>query len=445
MRAKGSSLRRGRRLTKVRSVKAGEIAELAVQSLTLEGEGVGSLEERSVYCRGAFPGERARVRIEAVSRHHPRAHARVVALLEAHPARRKAPCFDHESRLGRCTGCALMELGEDAQREAKRTMLRDRFGFHVTIEAAPAQLGYRHSSKRVALTDARSGGPYLGSFAQGSHQPASMANCLVDHPALMRAFQAVESGIRSLAIVPYDEELALGDLRYVWAKTNGEQVIVTLVTASEQTRIHELVPLLKVAGVLHSVQAGRGNAMRGSPARVLAGSPEVTISLLEQSVEVGALGFVQPNPQVAAAAYRALTEQEGEPGLAFDLYAGAGVTTRLLRTKFRQVIACEAQPESAAALGVAASSVEAFLASAPAKPDFVIANPPRKGLGPEVCASLCALEAPLLNIMSCGPAGLARDLVALSPRYALRALRAFDTLPQTPHVELVAQLELIKR
>jgi len=44
--------------------------------------------------------------------------------------------------------------------------------------------------------------------------------------------------------------------------------------------------------------------------------------------------------------------------------------------------------------------------------------------------------------MSCGPAALARDIEALTAggAYVLRSLRAFDTLPQTPHVELVALL-----
>ncbi len=427
-------------MTTLRAVKAGEITELAVQSLTLEGEGVGELEQRSVYCRRAFPGEQVQVRIEAVSRHHPRAHATLRAVLKQHAKRRQAPCLDHESRLGRCTGCALMELDEPAQRDAKLAMLRDRFGLQVdAIEAAPRQLGYRYSSKRVALRDAKSGGPYLGSFAHGSHRPASMANCLVDHPALMRAFGAVESHMRALAIAPYDELLHTGDLRYVWAKTNGEQVIVTLITAGETTRARELAAKLPVDGVLHSVQSARNNALRGRPARLMHGSAEVTLSLLEQAVEVGALGFVQPNPPVAGEAYRMLTEHAGG-ALAFDLYAGAGITTRLLRGKFLSVLACEALPESAAALGVEPSTVEAFLATTRERPELVIANPPRKGLGPEVCAALLQVGAPALHIMSCGPEGLARDLAALAP-YRLRALKAFDTLPQTPHVELVAQLE----
>lgn len=430
-------------------MKTGESAHVSVHSLTLDGEGVAAHAAREVLCRGVFPGERADVAVLAVSRHHPRAHARLVHLAAGHPARRRPPCPNHESRAGRCTGCALMALDEPGQRAVKQIMLRDRFGLAVDeVIAAPSPLGYRCSSKRVAL--ARRGVPFLGSYALGTHDPAAMPGCLVDHPLLVRAFAAVESALRTAGIAVYDERTLHGDLRYVWAKTNGREVIVTLVTAAAETRVAELVPALSgvAAGVLHSVQESRGNTLRGSPATLLWGEREVSLSLLGQQVEVGALGFLQPNPAVAEAAYRHLVAHDDAARareLAFDLYAGAGITTRALRGVYREVVACEAHPESAAALGVAAEPVEAFLArwladDAHRTPDLVIANPPRKGLGPDVCRQLAALAAPRLHIMSCGPEGLSRDLAALSERYAVDALSAFDTLPQTPHVELVAKL-----
>lgn len=421
-----------------------------MDSLTLEGEGVGQLEGREVLCRGAFPGERVEVRIEALSRQHPRAHARLRELVLAHPARRQAPCPNHERRLGRCAGCGLMELEESAQREAKRLMLRDRYGLVVSlVEAAPEPLGYRYSSKRVAF--ARRGLLTLGSYAYGSHACAPMPGCLVDHPHLVRAFDALERAAAELAIIPYDERRATGDLRYAWAKTNGDAVILTLVTAERTSRVRELVPRLadQVAGLLHSVQGAPGNAVRGAPAELLHGQREVVLSLLGQRVDVGALGFLQPNPRVAEAAYEALVALDGVAGraLAFDLYAGAGITTRALRAAFSEVVACEAHPESARALGVPPETVESLLLRELVRlprrtPDLVVANPPRKGLGVEACRALLALEAPSVRIMSCGPEGLRRDLAQLAPRYTVSSLTAFDTLPQTPHIELVASLSL---
>jgi 23S rRNA (uracil1939-C5)-methyltransferase len=237
----------------------------------------------------------------------------------------------------------------------------------------------------------------------------------------------------------------------VWGKTDGEAVIVTLVTAGAESRARTLLPaaLRGVDGVLASVQASRSNALRGGPTELLAGRAEIAIALLEQHVEVGALGFLQPNPSMVEAAYRALLAPlcNGKAcALAFDLYAGAGVTTRALRELGVEVLACDSFPESAALLGIEPSTAEAFLArqlEAGRTPDLVIANPPRKGLGAAVTDALMRVGAGELRIMSCGPAGLTRDLAALGAgvdAYRLVELRAFDTLPQTPHVELVANL-----
>jgi 23S rRNA (uracil1939-C5)-methyltransferase len=315
----------------------------------------------------------------------------------------------------------------------------------------PPALGYRHSSKRVALS--LHGNLVLGSYARDSHAPASMAGCLVDHPQLVAVFDEIERRGRELGVVPYEERSDRGDLRAVWAKTNGEQAIVTLVVRSaHELAATRLAPALtRAAGVLVSVHGETSNNLRGAAAVPVKGVAELSLTLLGQRVELGALGFLQPNPGAAALAYRALLEPSADGGggtqLAFDLYAGAGVTTRALAARFAEVMACEAHPESAATLGIAAESSEAFLARELARParrevDLVIANPPRKGLGSEVVAQLLALNARELRIMSCGPEGLARDLAGLtaSGRYALRGLRAFDTLPQTPHIELVARL-----
>ncbi len=61
---------------------------------------------------------------------------------------------------------------------------------------------------------------------------------------------------------------------------------------------------------------------------------------------------------------------------------------------------------------------------------------------------LAALSRPLNwlcpHMMACGPAGLATDIAALAEGYRVESLAAFDTLPQTPHVELIAKLVRVR-
>lgn len=432
-------------------MRAGDLVDLDLVTVSSAGDGIGRLAEyapasddpavpraREVHVPGVFPGERARVRLLHVSRQHPRAHAELRELLTPHPQRRPAPC-PHHGFAGACNGCPLLPLPVAAQRTLKTGQLAALHDLHVDrVVPSPEEFGYRWSSKRVV--GGQPGAVTLGSYTRGTHQVVAMHACLVDHPEIVAAAEELRRAADALGILPDT------DLRYAWFKTDGRDVLLTLVTRDHDSRAaRELPPLLKLpAGVAWSIQPSHGNNLRGAPPTLLTGRDHLGITLAGITVAVGPLGFLQPNPAAAALAYRDLLHDERGTlltgRLAFDLYAGAGITTHLLRTNFTAVRACESYPESAAALGLEPETTESFLQRTRDVPDLILANPPREGLGPAVCAALVRIAAPRLHIMSCGPAGLARDLAALADRYRLAGLRAYDTLPHTPHIELVAWL-----
>lgn len=405
-----------------------------------------------VQVRGLLPGERARVVVEHVSRSSGRVFARVGELVEASPERREPACR-HQ---GTCSGCPLMIATEAGQARFKRRALSD-LGLEVDeVRVGASPLGYRWSAKRIVF--GKAGAIRLGSYRRGSHEPADMDSCLVDHPDLVAAAAELRRTASRLKIEPYDETTHEGDLRYVWLKTNGRgDVLLTLVTAGPETRVKKLAEALeRPSGVAWCVQPSKGNALRGEGLTMLRGRETITVELLGRAVEVGPLGFLQPNPPVAAMAYRDLvsgpdadTPVRGE--LAFDLYAGVGVTTSVLRERFARVTPCESYPESAKALGIAPQSVEDFLdavlESDGSLPTLVVANPPRAGLGERACEQLVALAGRVgagmkLHVMSCDPQALVDDLNRLEAAGFRRlGVVAYDTLPQTAHVEVVAWLE----
>lgn len=441
----------------------GDIVELEAEAIDERGDGVAPHEDRMVLVPGLFPGERGLVQIEALARHAPRAHAWLRSVVRPSPDRRVVPCPRQERQpvreLGRskpaCAGCPLMDIEITAQREAKRARVAREHGLEIGELIGGDEFGYRWSSKRVV--SGRAGRLVLGSRVASRRQRdwiADMRGCLVDHPAITRALDELEDRANALEIEPWRENA--GDLRYVWAKTNGEAVVLTLITVAAESRAaRELGPWLVeagiVAGVAHSVQAGASNVIRGEDTRVIAGEVELALRIAEVELRIGPLGFLQPNPLVAAQAYRDLvgspTQEEIGQTLACDLYAGAGVTTALLRERFSEVVPCESYPESAAALGVEPQTAEQFFqrwrTEGRATPELIVANPPRAGLGEAVCAGLLELGAPRVHVMSCNPATLRADLDRLAPGYALVELRGYDTLPQTPHVELVAWLRRV--
>ena len=266
-------------------MRKGDTLTLNVTALDESGDGVAQHAGHAVHVVAAFPGERVSARVDYVSKRAPMSHAHLLEVLTPHPARTKAACPQHPSRGGRCTGCTLMPLAVDAQRSALRQYLRDDLGLHVSERSSSAALegdrsaGYRYSSKRVAF-----GGPgrvRLGSFIRGSHHVAYMDGCIVEHPSIGRAVAAVERAVQALNVGAYDERTGRGLLRYVWFKTDGERVLCTLVMSVEDLdtalRIANALDPHDVAGVALSVQAGTGNAVRGTPALPVRGRSELTL------------------------------------------------------------------------------------------------------------------------------------------------------------------------
>jgi 23S rRNA (uracil1939-C5)-methyltransferase len=70
-------------------------------------------------------------------------------------------------------------------------------------------------------------------------------------------------------------------------------------------------------------------------------------------------------------------------------------------------------------------------------------DPPRSGAERETIENLIKLKPSKIVYVSCNPATLARDLLALTNgNYEIENIRAFDFFPQTHHVETIVHLVL---
>jgi len=75
------------------------------------------------------------------------------------------------------------------------------------------------------------------------------------------------------------------------------------------------------------------------------------------------------------------------------------------------------------------------------RPQLIVMDPPRAGVGAEVCALLTRVSAPEIVYVSCDPVTLARDLKSLTAAgYNLVELHMVDMFPQTFHLETVVVL-----
>jgi 23S rRNA (uracil1939-C5)-methyltransferase len=161
--------------------------------------------------------------------------------------------------------------------------------------------------------------------------------------------------------------------------------------------------------------------------------------------------FFQVNRFLVAALAGAAIE--GAAGnTAMELYAGAGLFAIPLARRFSSVTAVESGASALSDLkfnsdrgGVSVRAVRApvedFLLSVQETPDFVLADPPREGLGKRVVRELIRIGPPRIHIVACDPATLTRDLRhLLDGGYRIERITMADLFPQTYHLETIVAL-----
>jgi 23S rRNA (uracil1939-C5)-methyltransferase len=160
-------------------------------------------------------------------------------------------------------------------------------------------------------------------------------------------------------------------------------------------------------------------------------------------------GFFQVNRFLIDELVRIVTASR-QGSLAWDLYAGVGLFSRPLSRTFQQVVAVEAAATdlSRSFKGPGKRAIEAttveFLRSAVVqreRPELIVVDPPRAGVGAEVCTLLARVSAPEIVYVSCDPVTLARDLKSLATSgYNIAESHMVDMFPQTFHLETVVVL-----
>src|SRR5262249_29272653 len=208
--------------------------------------------------------------------------------------------------------------------------------------------------------------------------------------------------------------------------------------------------LPQLAGASSFVQSPGQRYLAPQQPALLYGVPKIQYQTRVASYTVSAGSFFQTN--------RFLTDKlveivigDRKGTLALDLYAGVGLFSVVLANHFEQLIAVESAPVSARDLEANAApnikisrqTTESFLAKShrTIKPELIIVDPPRSGLGERV-TSFLGIPARELVYVSCDPATLARDLkVLIRHGWELRELNLVDLFPQTFHIETVAVLE----
>ena len=211
-------------------------------------------------------------------------------------------------------------------------------------------------------------------------------------------------------------------------------------------------------GVLLNSNTRRGNVVLGDKYRTLFGRNYLMDTLCGLEFKLSMPSFYQVNRDQAEVLYGKALEFAGLTGneTVLDLYCGIGTITLCLAKAAKRVIGAEIVPpairdakenalrnhiENAEFFCGDAADIAAKLESDGLRPDVVTVDPPRKGLAPEVIASVAAMGPEKVVYVSCDPATLGRDVKIFREfGYEAKRAAAVDMFPGTAHVETVVLL-----
>jgi 23S rRNA (uracil1939-C5)-methyltransferase len=424
--------------------------KLSIEKIVYGGDGLARTDDdRTVFVPFTLPGEV--VEVTAVRSGKGAAEANVERLLHSSPDRVSPRCI----HFGSCGGCQLQHANYEAQLEIKREVLLEslqRAGLPysppITTHATEAW-EYRN---RIRVRIAKDGKEFrAGYLRRASNEFLPISMCPIAAPLLWTALEAVLASAEH-EVLEKTQELELFtdaeqsklQLRFFVSRKVSSDMFLRLCT-----KLQQRVPEMAGAGTMVMEHAGKNRQATRFRTDLSWGTDGLRYLVGEESYWVSRGGFFQVNRLLLDRFVQLVTE--GRQGaLAWDLYAGVGLFSRVLAKNFTEVVAVEADAGDLIASfrgkgrrAVAATTAE-FLRQAILErdqPDLVVLDPPRAGLGDEVCHLLSRSRTPEIVYVSCDPITLGRDLKQMvDSGYRLMELHLVDMFPQTFHQETVAIL-----
>jgi tRNA/tmRNA/rRNA uracil-C5-methylase (TrmA/RlmC/RlmD family) len=308
--------------------------------------------------------------------------------------------------------------------------------------------------------------PKIGLFELGTHRVVHIPNCSVHHPLINRVAGVVRRALVDAGVSCYSEKAGLGLARYlqVVVERSSQTAQVVLVANSPTLEpLEGLFALLRerLGADLHSLwfneNRGPSNTILGPEFTWVYGTASVVERFGGAAVHYPPGAFGQNNLDVAEALIGELRREVPRGARVAEFYAGVGAIGLSLVDQVSELRMNEVGEQSLAGLALGLAGLDAptrakvGVVPGPAGAgcaaadgmDVVIADPPRKGLDPELLDFLCRSPPERFLYVSCGLDSLLTDAQRLTAggNLRLRRLTAFNLMPFTEHVETLACFE----
>lgn len=364
---------------------------------------------------------------------------------------------------GTCRSCQWLEKPYPQQLAEKQHHLQSLLAEHPAVQwlepVAGEPSAFRNKAKMVVSGSVER--PLLGMLHRDG-SAVDLCACPLYPASFSPVFSVLKRFIARAGLTPYNVARKRGELKYLLLteSTCNSAMMLRFVLRSESKLAQLRAVLPELQQQLPQLQVISANIQ---PVHMAIMEGEREIPLTEQQaleerfnqipLYIRPQSFFQTNPQVASRLYATARDWVGALDInsMWDLFCGVGgfglhcaqPPTRLTGIEISaEAIACAKQ--SAQALGLQQVDFQAldstrFAIAEGEIPELVLVNPPRRGIGKDLCAYLNRMAPGYILYSSCNAATMAQDIAMLTD-YRIARVQLFDMFPHTAHYEVLTLL-----
>ena len=441
--------------------------EIIIKDYSHQGEGIGRVNNFTVFVPGAIFGEKVKVKITEAKKNFARGQLEEIILASPHRTKPLCPVYHL------CGGCHLQHLAYEKQLEMKKEIVENalnRIGSQ-NIKALPV-LGmknpWRYRNKGHFQVSQEKGRVRLGFYRAGSYDFVPAVECVLFSMQINRLVSYLEDQLSLQKVTVYNSKTGEGNLRNVLireSRSTGEIMIVFFTKEDnlgfDQNVLNDLVRTFpQVVSIYQNINRNPKAVLLGKDFRILKGEPDLEDAIGPFKFKISPQSFFQVNAVQAEILNEKVLEYANLSGeeTVIDSYCGTATISIYVAKQAEKVYGIEVEKSAVRDAKIncelnGISNLKLFTGKAEERLykwrrsgeeiHLIIVDPPRRGCSLKVLKGIIKVKPSKIIYISCNPATLARDLKYLTKDddYKLKKVLPIDMFPQTGHIECIASLE----
>ncbi|KPU43528.1 23S rRNA (uracil-C(5))-methyltransferase RlmCD [Oxobacter pfennigii] len=449
-------------------MRKGQIVEVLIEDTVFPSTGIGTIDGKKIEIKNAVLGQKVAVRI--TRNRKDKMEGKLLKVVEQPIESIDAVCPHFEF----CGGCSHQHIPYDLQlkwkeREVLKLLDAKKIEGYTYdgIVKSPSEFGYRNKMEFTFGNEEKGGEITLGMHQPGKfHNITQISDCRIVDDDYNAIVNTISQYCRKKGLSFFSKVNHEGYLRHLVIRKSFKrnELLINIVTTTQiEHNFENLIEKLKslslnsnIVGFLHTFNDSVGDAITNQGCKVLYGRDYVIEEILGLQFKISAFSFFQTNSLGAEKLYGAVQEylSDASGKTVYDLYCGTGTITQIVAQKAKMVYGIELVEEAIDSaidnarlnnienIRFIAGDVGEKLKEIEEKPDIIIVDPPRAGIGPKALKQIVDYGVKEIIYVSCNPKTLVDNLSdMIEAGYKLERVKLVDMFPHTRHCEVVVKIE----